>query len=124
MIEIRLEHLEAVRNSSLQEELKQYVVDTSVLSRPLSKLSDDEYADLHDAVSDVLMNSAPIVEEFEAEQDKGVYSVQILGVPGAYFVTAAEYDSEGLFQSLDDARDCVQSNWGEFLVDGNVEDNE
>ena len=124
MIEIRLEHLEAVRNSSLQEELKQCVADTSVLSRPLSKLSDDEYADLHDAVSDVLMNSAPIVEEFEAEQDKGVYSVQIHGVPGAYFVTATEYDSEGLFHSLDDARDCVQSNWGEFLVDASDKENE
>ena len=82
MIEIRLEHLEAVRSSILHAALEQYVSDPSLLTRPLSQLSDDEYADLHDAVSDGLLNEAPIVEEYEAEQDKVVYSIQIHGVPG------------------------------------------
>lgn len=63
------------------------------------------------------MNEAPVVWSVTAEQDKGEYSIVILGVPGAYYVQAPEYDDKGVFDSLDDAENFVDLNFGEFLVD-------
>jgi hypothetical protein len=74
------------------------------------KLSDDE---LHD----VFENNAPCVESYTAEQDKGAYSVNIRGVPGAYYVETMESDNDGVFDDVDSARAALMSNFGEFLVD-------
>ena len=74
--------------------------------------------DLKDAVVDALMNEAPVVREFLAEQSKGVFPINIAGVEGAYYVWAQEYDAVGLFDSIDQAESYVQSEYGEFLVDG------
>ncbi len=69
----------------------------------------------YDVIIDFLNNEAPVVKEFEAEQDKGAYSVQIRGLGGAYFVCAPEYEDSEVFLSKKDAENYVQLNFGEFL---------
>ncbi len=99
--------------------------DPEVSRRPSASLTDSEWDDLHDSCLETLMNDAPIVESFEAEQSKGTYTVSIRGVPSAYFVTAPEFDSDGVFSTLDDARDHADSEHGEFRVrEGDVEGDE
>jgi hypothetical protein len=51
-----------------------------------------------------------------AEQDKGAYAVDIIGVPGAYYIEAPEYDELGVFEKLEDARQALQDQYGEFLL--------
>jgi len=77
-----------------------------------------DHRDLKDAVVDALMNEAPVVREFLAEQSKGIFPINVVGVEGAYYVWAQEYDDIGLFDSIDQAESYVQSEYGEFLVDG------
>jgi hypothetical protein len=76
-----------------------------------------EFQSALDAVMDILTNEAPVVKQFEAEQDKGVYSIQIRGFAGAYFVSAAEYGDSEIFASRKHSEDYVQQNFGEFISD-------
>jgi hypothetical protein len=74
---------------------------------------------LHDACYDSLIDDAAVAKEFAAEQSKGAYDIVVRGVPGAYFVTAPEYDDEGVFDTLNEAIAYVELNFGEFIVDDN-----
>lgn len=76
-----------------------------------------EFQSAYDTIIDILTNNAPVVKEFEAEQDKDVYSIEIRGLSGAYFVWAAEYDDSEIFTSRKDAENYVQENFGEFISD-------
>jgi hypothetical protein len=69
----------------------------------------------YDYAVDFLTNEAPVVSEYEAEQDKGVYNVTIRGFPGAYFVQANEYDDSEVFPTLKAAEEYVSEQFGEFL---------
>ena len=82
----------------------------------IEKLSEDILGYLQDAAVDALSNYAPIVKEYEAEQDKGVYPINIVGVDGCYIVCASEYPNSEIFNSLSDAKDYVDFNYGEFLI--------
>jgi hypothetical protein len=82
----------------------------------IEKLSEDSLGYLIDAAFDSLSNYAPIVKEYEAEQDKGVYPINIVGVNGCYVVCASEYPNSEIFNSLSDAEDYVNFNYGEFLI--------
>ena len=116
MLEMRDEHIDAVRRSSLRKQLIKMTSDPSLLTSDLAVLNASALAELHDLTLDLLLNHAPVVEEFLAEESKGIYPITIRGVEGAYFVDAQEYDHEGLFSTIDDAIRCVDENWGEFLV--------
>ena len=72
--------------------------------------------DLRDAAYDALVNEAPEVKAWDAEQDKGVYSVVVRGVPGAYFVQAMEYDDDGVYSTLDEAVAAAEASYGEFFL--------
>ena len=74
-----------------------------------------EFSEATDLVVDFLGNEAPVVKNFKAEQDKGVYHVTIRGFPGAYFVQAAEYDDSEVFPTRDDAMSYIERHFGEFL---------
>ena len=82
----------------------------------IEKLSEDTLGYIIDAALDSLSNYAPIVKEYEAEQDKGVYPINIIGVNGCYVVCASEYPNSEIFNSLSDAEDYVNFNYGEFLI--------
>lgn len=101
MLKFELKHVEAVIASGIAGEVS-------------GDLDDDARYDL---AVDALLNEAPVVASSTAEQDKGEYSVVILGVPGAYYVQAPEYDDDGVFDSLADAESFVDFNYGEFIVD-------
>jgi len=82
----------------------------------IERLSEDSLGYLIDAALDSLANYAPIVKEYEAEQDKGIYPINIVGVNGCYIVCASEYPNSEIFNSLSDAEDYVNFNYGEFLI--------
>ena len=98
--------------------------DPGIAQKPLHALSDQDWADLHDACLETLINEAPIVESFDAEQDKGVYSVDIRGIDGAYFVQAIEFDDLGIFSSLEEARNRADLQFGEFRVNNAYDQDE
>ena len=78
--------------------------DSSVVSKPSAEVTAAAWLDLEDACYDALLTGAAVVEKHDAQQGKGIYSVSIMGAPGAYFVFAPEYDREGLLSSLREAR--------------------
>jgi hypothetical protein len=121
MLTITRAQIDAVR---LSTELGPRVCDSPV--KASSEMSDADYDHIEDACIDALISDAPVVEEFEAEQDKGVYSVIVQGVPGAYIVFAPEYDHAGVFSSMDEALSYVDVQYGEFLIQnsGEVEEEE
>ena len=77
-------------------------------------LTPDLEAAADDAI-EFLENEAPVVKEYEAEQDEGVYKVTIRGFSGVYFVQAIEYDDSEVFITLKQAKEYVMENYGEFL---------
>jgi hypothetical protein len=87
-------------------------------------ISDDrmKWAQLRDAVIDAVVNEGPVIKEFLAEQSKGVYPINVAGVGGAYYVWAQEYDSVGFFDSIEQAIAYVQSEYGEFLIEGSADE--
>lgn len=117
MIDLSKKQIDALRSDpALGLGVAANLEDPSLTFKPAVKLSDSEWDDLHDACSDVLFNDAPLVESFEAAQSNGPYLVSILGVPGAYFVTAQEFSPVGAFSTLEEARACADSDHGEFRV--------
>jgi hypothetical protein len=116
MLDMQNEHVDAVRHSALRAQLIKMVSHPSLLTSDIAALNASELAELQDVALDLLLNYAPVVEEFLAEESKGIYPITIRGVEGAYFVDAQEYDTEGMFSTIDDAIRCVNENWGEFLV--------
>lgn len=117
MIDLSRKQIDAVRSDpTVGPEVAASLGDPSLVSKPSDSLADSEWDDLHDACLDALTNKAPDVESFDAEQSKGVYSVYIRGVPGAYFVSAIEFDDSGVFSTLEEARNYADSEHGEFRV--------
>lgn len=117
MIDLSRMQIDAVRSDpALGPEVAASLGDPSMVSKPSDLLTDSEWDDLHDACSDGLFNNAPLVESFDAAQSNGPYPVSILGVPGAYFVTAPEFSAAGAFSTLEDARNYADSEHGEFRV--------
>jgi hypothetical protein len=104
-----------LREEILAELIRQGV-GSDVLDKPVGLLDKDSRDWLHDAAYDALLNAGLVVESYEAEQDKGAYAVNIIGVPGAYYIEAAEYDNMGFFETLEEARKALDLEYGEFLV--------
>lgn len=123
MLEFTREQIDAVRKDPLlAREVESRLPDPSIVNKPASDLSDNEWDYLNDACYEALTSEAPVVESFDAEQSKGIYSVSIRGVPGAYFYSAIEFEDVGLFSTLEDARGDAEYEHGEFRVtDGDDE---
>lgn len=117
MLRISNLQIDAVRQSPiLSPHVLDRLDDPTIVEQPIGDLSKEALESLRDAVLEALVNEAPEVESFNAEQDKGAYSVTTLGVPGAYFVFAIEFDRAGVFSTLDEARDYAEDIHGEFRV--------
>lgn len=125
MLDISRKQIEAVREDpTLCPEARARLSEPSLADKPSANLCDGDWADLHDACLDTLVNDAPIVESFNAEQSKGIYEVVIRGVPGAYFVTAPEFESEGIFSTIEDARGSADAFHGEFRLTDKQDDSQ
>ena len=106
------------RSPELRPRLLRYRAEAHLITTDYDRLSPDERDALHDLALDELTNSGPLVESYAAEQDLGPYTVRIRGVLGAYFVEAPEYDREGVFATVADARRAVDFHFGEFIKSG------
>lgn len=102
MLDISREQIEAIRKDQiLGPKIQSGLSEPGLADKPTAQLGDSDWAALYDASFDTLTNEAPVVESFDAEQSKGIHDVVIRGVPGAYFVTAAEFDNGGVFSTTD-----------------------
>lgn len=88
------------------------VVEAGLVREAVSFVDADE---LHDAALDSLLNGAPVIVQWEAQQDID-FLVTIRGVPGAYFVQALESDDEGVYSNLAEAIAKAEQNYGEFFT--------
>ncbi len=66
----------------------------------------DECSRAHDA-----LNDAPVVETHFAWGANDTYRVVVRGVPGAYFVSAIDFDEIGVFSTVDEARAARRDFW-------------
>lgn len=118
MLQIKDEHIQAILRDPTCHQLitKQLgLPDGTTFEYPNNDSSRND--EIYDAALDVISNSGLTVKSYTAEQDKGPYPIQIIGVEGAYFVWASEYDWVGLFSTRAEAEDYVECNFGEFLID-------
>lgn len=99
LMDIRLEHIKAL-------------VTAGLMKLANHDICEDDY----DRAYEILLDDAPVVREYEAEQDKGAYSVVIRGVQGIYFIQAVEYDDFGPYETLSVAEEAVDQHFGEFLI--------
>jgi hypothetical protein len=103
---------EGMTASSLKDKHVETVRRSGIMNPDAEELEGDG---LIDAACDALFNEAPVVEEYAAI---GAYpeefAIHIRGVPGAYFLSALEFDDEGPFEVLDEARREAISHYGEF----------
>lgn len=113
-MKITVPQIDAVRFSSLSQSVLKRV--GNIAMKASSELSPDNHLGLQDACIDALVNDAPVVRSLEAEQDKGVYPIEVRGVPGAFWVFALEFDNEGVFSSIDEALSHVETQYGELLI--------
>lgn len=88
-----------------------------LLEKSVHDLSEIDLETLHHEVLQVWTEFSPVVKEYVAEQDKGPYPIAIQGIEGAYFVVASEYPNSDPFDSLSDAEEYVEKNYGRFLLD-------
>jgi hypothetical protein len=84
--------------------------------KPIKELDEGDADRLRETAVEALLDCAVEVESYEAEQDKGAYDINIMGVPGAYYIQAPEYEDMGFFETLEEARKAVRSRYGEFLL--------
>ena len=121
-MKISHDQIDAVRVSDIfGSEIPSRLENPALCSRPKSELSEVEWDELEDACMDALQNESPEVETCFADQGTGLYPITILGIKGAYFVTANEFDRAGVFSTLEEARDHIDNVHGEFLVDPDAE---
>jgi hypothetical protein len=67
MLEISKEQINAVRNAPLLSEyVKSCLPDPTVAQKPISSLTDEDWANLSNACLEALTNEAPEVESFVA----------------------------------------------------------
>jgi len=106
----------SVCNSPLRDNLIEYLGDKSLLEISWEQLNAHQRDILSDACYDILRNDAPIVFEYELEQDFGPYSAFIRGVNGCYFLDVLERDPIGPFGNIDLAKQAFDFGFGELLV--------
>ena len=107
----------AIRRSRQRSELGRDSAIKAIACRPWSQLSQTERNDLYDACLDALLNEAPVKKTFMAEGSFGDFPIRIMGVSGAYFVSAVEHDEAGPFDTLDEADSWIFLNFGHMLVE-------
>ena len=107
--------IDAVR-TALSGEVRDWLEDRSLATKSLGSMTRDELDEVYDAAYSAIMNAAPIVRSYTARQDKRLYPVWIAGIEGVYLLMAFEHDTLGPFDSLAQAVDAMDRNYGRFLV--------
>lgn len=87
----------------------------TALDAIFAQLVPDGIDEVYDRISDVLRNDAPVIEHFTGDGGVGPFPIEIRGFGGLFFVEAQEFDPDGVFDSLEDARDCLHFNYDPFI---------
>ena len=114
-MDLSKQQIESVRqNAVLSEELSQSLDDAELLDKPVEALTQDDWDALHDAAMDSLLsNNHLVVEQFGTEGRFGRFPIQVVGIPGVYFVSAPDFDDKGFFSTVQAAIDWINF---EFLT--------
>ena len=97
--------------------LQKHHVEAIVRAGFISGNMPDDYDALYDEALDALINDGPEVRTWTAEQDKGAYSIMIRGIPGVYFIDALERNELGPFETIAEAEQEVQAQYGDFIIE-------
>jgi hypothetical protein len=71
------------------------------------------FAGAYDNIIQVLTNHAPVVKESAVKECGETYLLQIIGLPGGYYVHAGEYGKSEIFPSFKAAKAHAET-YGEF----------
>lgn len=102
--------------TALNGEVRDWLEDRSLATKPLDAMSPGESSDVYAAAFNALMNAAPIVRSYTAQQDQGPYPVWIAGIEGVYLLMTPQHDTLGPFSTLAAAIDAMDRHHGPFLV--------
>lgn len=75
--------------------------------------------ELHDFLIDEIANESELIWEGVILGSEDEFSIGINGYHGIYYVWAVEYDDQGFFVNIDDAKDYIISN-GFFVIDKRI----
>ena len=112
------DYAKSVIKSKLHNELIGYLEDKKLLDMDWNDLSEEQREIISDACYEALCNEAPVVFEYELEQDFGPYPAHIRGVPGCYFLDIAERDPIGPFANIKLAKKAFDFGFGDLISDG------
>jgi hypothetical protein len=108
-------HIKALLNNlQTRQGISERLDDEALLpaDADIDGFSSSSFDALYDAALDTLTNGeAPTVKTYSVQGGYGDYSVEIIGVEGAYVVCALEHDDAGVFGTLEEAEDYVGLNW-------------
>ena len=112
-VEFTRKHIKALlRNPQMRESILARMDDEELESADVDDLSPSDFDALCDAAQEAFgEREAPVAKTYTVEGGCGPYTVEIIGVRGAYMVCASEYDDKGMFESLKEAKACVDLNW-------------
>jgi hypothetical protein len=68
-------------------------------------------AEIHDLLSDEIVNEAETVWEGMLGDDPEGFSVRVMSWGGVFFVSTPEYDDVGYFFNVEDAVEYIEANW-------------
>jgi hypothetical protein len=80
--------------------------------KPLNCANEYQRAWLNEVAEEALRQCAEVVESYGNEG----FSVDIMGIPGAYYIEAEEYDETRLFETLQEAREAVRNEFGNECI--------
>lgn len=110
--EFTTNHVKALlRNARMRQSILERTSGKPLDPTDIDNLSSSDFNTLYNAALEAFHDEAPVVERYSVEECEDPYSVEILGVRGAYMVRAAEFDDKGVFATLKEAEACVAFNW-------------
>ena len=115
MMTLEDKHLNAIRRVPVfRNALIRGLSRPDLLTRALSRMSDDERAEVYDACMDAWINGAPCVFSREREPEYDAYdsfTYSVRGVRGAYFLQAITRDDLGPYTSKREAIAVLRSEY-------------
>jgi hypothetical protein len=123
-MKIQRTHLKALlANPEIREAMLGCLDNEDLLSADIDSLAAPDFDTLCNAAWEAFGDVNPVVKTYSARGGDGEdYPIQIVGVPGAYIVSALEFDDEGMFGTLAEAQDYIALNWlGEATEDTSVD---
>lgn len=103
--------------ASLLDKFGKKKADLMLSMMSIGKFTGDAGNELHDYISDAVVNDSIVVWSGLIQCEEHHFPVQIKRYSDIYYVWAIEYDDVGYFLSLDTAKSYVLDNWDEVVED-------